>query len=339
MNALPFVIGQWVSGSRFYGRAALLAALAPAGPHRAWVVGLRRAGKTSLLKQLEHLALAGPAPVLPLFWDLQGVDGPRELALSFADALLEAEEQLAPLGLCPAELAEGEVFGALATLASALARRGGELLLLLDEAEELVALERTAPGTVDRLWQALAAPSARLVLASSPRLAELAASDPAAAWLAELEGPFLLGPLAPAEARALLRQDQSPPSARPGFEAAAIEALRSACGDHPMLLQMLGKRCSELGDAARAIAALEAERTVDHLFAVDVALLAAPERELLAELARGAAAPADDPRAPRLLALGLLRGGARLALASRLFAAWLARWAPAAEPQPNLSRP
>ena len=333
MKTPPFVIGQWVSGSRFYGRSALLAALCAPTLERAWVVGLRRAGKTSLLKQLEHLAESGTAPVLPLFWDLQGVDGLCELGLSFADALLEGEETCARLGLDADEVTDEDAAASLAKLTAALAARGAGLLLLLDEAEEMVALERAAPGTAARLLASLAVPGARVVVASSPRLADLATMDPAAAFMEGFDGPFTVGPLAPEEARALLTLEQAPAGARPGFDAATVEALRTASGDHPMLLQMLGKRCFELGDAAAAIAHLEADRTLDHLFKVDLDLLTAAERELLAALARGTAFACDDPGAARLFALGLVtsNGSSRLDLPNQLLAGWLLRTT-AAEP-------
>lgn len=347
MSAIPFVIGQWVSGERFYGRCELLARLGGSGASgasgagRSWVVGLRRTGKTSLLKQLERLAAGSPRPVLPLLWDLQGVDGPRELALSLADALLEAEEPLERWEihrdeLNPGELELDDAASGLGRLAAALARRGAELLLLLDEAEELVAVERGSPGTAAGLWQALAPESApesgaqtgvRIVLASSPRLEERSETDPAATWVRSFGDPIYLGPLTPDAARALVRQDQLPSSARPTFDTATVEALCQAGGGHPMLLQMLAKRCFELGDAERAIAQLEADRTVDHLFTVDLELLTAAERERLRALARGTALAAGAPHTARLCALGWLMSTPEgmLRFASRLLASWFAR--------------
>jgi hypothetical protein len=102
----------------------------------------------------------------------------------------------------------------------------------------------------------------------------------------------------------------------------------AAGGNHPMLLQLLGRRCLELGSAAAAIEGVAAERTLDHLFAVDLDLLAPGERAALRAAARDGGRVAlelADPSLQRLRALGLLRedGEGRLELTSRLLSDWL----------------
>ncbi|MGB6361252.1 MAG: hypothetical protein WBG64_01150, partial [Thermoanaerobaculia bacterium] len=67
---VPYVVGQWVRGNRFYGRAAQLAEILEGPRDSFWLLGTRRVGKTSLLKQLEQLAVESPERgYLPLFWD------------------------------------------------------------------------------------------------------------------------------------------------------------------------------------------------------------------------------------------------------------------------------
>jgi hypothetical protein len=315
-----FVIGQWVRGARFFGRKAEIADLL-GDPHGCWVwiAGLRRIGKTSLLKQLDHLAGAD-AGCLPLFWDLQGVGGAEELALTFTDALLDAEEALARLGIAPAEIADledADVFAALGKLAPALSARGARLFVLCDEADELLALERNVPGLAARLWAALAACGARVVLASSLRLCD--ARDLPWPDLERFAAPRYLGMMTDDEARSLLRQE-------PAFDARAIETLRAGCGNHPMLLQLAAKRCQELGDAEAALRQVAADRSVAHLLAVDFDLLAAGEQRLLRALAAGGAVDGGEPAAERLLRLGLvgLRGaGGGLEIRNRFLASWL----------------
>jgi len=327
ISASPFVIGQWVRGERFFGRAAEIADLL-GDPHGrwAWIAGLRRIGKTSLLRQLEHLAGA-EAGCLPLFWDLQGVGGAEELALTFTDALLDAGEALARLRIAPAEIEDADVFAALGKLAPVLAERRAGLFVLCDEADELLALERNAPGLAARLWEALAARGARVVLASSLRLCD--ARDLPPSVLAPFAAPRYLGELTGDEARALLGQE-------PAFDARTIETLRAGCGDHPMLLQLTAKLCQELGDAEAALLQMAADRSVEHLLAVDFDLLASEEQRLLRALAAGGAVPGAEPAAGRLLRLGLvLRGtGGGLAIRNRFLAAWLrSSWKPSCSAQ------
>jgi hypothetical protein len=323
VSAGAFVIGQWVCGARFFGRQAEIAdLLGDRNGGWAWIAGLRRIGKTSLLKQLDHLA-GMDAGCLPLFWDLQGVGGPEELALTFTDALLDAEEALARLGTAPAEIEDGDVFAALARLAPVLTKRSARLFVLCDEADELLALERGAPGLAARLWEALAgfgACGARVVLASSLRLCD--ARDLRKGALEPFGAPRYLGVMTGAEARALLRQE-------PAFDARTVETLRAGCGDHPMLLQLAAKRCQELGDAEAALRQAAADRSIEHLLAVDFDLLASEEQRLLRALAVGGAvsgAAEDEPAAGRLLRLGLvaLRGtGGELEIRNRFLASWL----------------
>ena len=78
----PYVVGQWVRGERFYGRSALIDEILDGPRNSLWVLGTRRIGKTSLLKQLEHLTSTERREYLPIFWDFQGADDPQELDLS-----------------------------------------------------------------------------------------------------------------------------------------------------------------------------------------------------------------------------------------------------------------
>lgn len=344
--AVPFVIGQWVCGPRFYGRAAEIAALRGARRRWQWIAGLRRIGKTSLLKQLDHLLGAAGAgdprssPAgrsLPLFWDLQGAASREELHLSFGDALLDAEEALSRLGVALPEVEDDDLFAALAKLGRAVASRGTELVLLCDEADALLPLDHAAPGLVEELWRAVEAIGpARVILASSVRLQDAAAAEAGAgtaSLLARFAPPTVLGVLRDDEARALLRQSQLPAAARPACDDDEVETLRERCGNHPMLLQIVAKRFQELGDLEEASRQVAADRAVQHLFAVDFDLLRPAERRVLRELAlAGWESPlrggdrGDRAECARLADLGLIHddGAGGLAIPNRFLAAWLA---------------
>jgi hypothetical protein len=325
--AVPFVIGQWVCGPRFYGREAEITGLLGDPRRWLWVAGLRRIGKTSLLKQLDYLeGLAGSdtGRTLPLFWDLQGVGGAEELGLTFTDALLDAEELLAGQGISLEEVEDGDVFASLEKLARALRRRGTGLLLLCDEADELMPLHRAVPGLVARLWQAVAGfEPARVVLASSLRLYDATAEN-GVEGMERFAAPRYLGVMTDPEARALLRQSQLPASAQPPFDDAAVETIREQCGNHPMLLQIVAKRYHELGDLKKAFLQVETDRAVQHLLAVDFDLLLPAERQILQSLAAGNGV-SDEPGVQRLLRLGLIRqdGARRLTIPNRFLASWL----------------
>ena len=325
-GAVPFVIGQWVCGAKFYGRSDLLAQLRE-GPRRwCWIAGLRRIGKTSLLKELDFRASREARPCLSLFWDFQGIDCAEDLALSFCDALLDAEESLERLGIPLGSVEDPHLPSALEKLRTALERRSAELLLLLDEMDEGVPLEGSRPGLGAELWQRLAGfEGLRVVAASSVALADRAAREGSARRLVEpFREPRLLGALDRDDARSLLLQDHLPEPSGPCLGNPGVETLLDACGDHPMLLQMAGKRCLELGDAEEALRQMEADRSVHHLLAVDFELLSEAERQILRDVAGGGDAPVRG--AQRLVDLGVLRrrpGG--FAIPNHFLASWLRR--------------
>lgn len=330
---IPYVIGQWVNGDRFYGRAALLAELSSTLVPRSWWAGLRRVGKTSLLRELDHRAAHDPQRRRwPLVWDFQGLTTAADLTASFTEALLDAEEVLDGLAAAVPE----DPFSALPELGRRAKERGGEVWVLIDEADALLDLVTVAAPAVAELWDALAAAGLRVVVVSSPRLADVGL-DPRSprfvpGLVETLGAPRWLGPLADDEAADLLRQTRLPVADRPRFEDTEVEGLRQAAGNHPMLLQMLGKRRAELGSVEAALAHVAADRSVANLFAVDFDLLAPAEREFLAT-----GAPREA--AERLVAFGLVAGrGDEVVIRSSLLAAWLASDSAPLLIQPRLAR-
>lgn len=312
---IPYVVGQWVRGDRFYGRLALLRDVLEGGRDRIWVAGMRRVGKTSLLRQLELLAGEAPGgPFVPVVWDLQGSDEPGELDLGLHDALLDVEARLSEAGV---ELpAPGPAAETIAGLASALGERGRRLLLLCDEAEDLFALLRRSKELAASLESALTARESRVVLASSVRLFGRAgpvelAEKMGTGLLEAFGAPVWLGPLDADEARALLRQDRLPAERRPVLAEAALDLLTDRCGGHPFLLQIAAKRTVELGDAGEACEKLTSDQTVTRLCATDLGLLEEADREMVADIAAAIRRDGayDSDRLARLRGLGLVREG------------------------------
>lgn len=319
------MVGQWVRGSSFYGRTRELDELLARDRGSTWVCGLRRVGKTSLLRQLE--LLAGEGGRLPLFWDLQGVDDGTELALGFADALLDANEALTALGIDVPDVQTGDLVTGVGQLLAALEARRVRLLLLCDEADELVSLAESHSDLVSALCSALLASTATVVLACSPRGVARAGHVEAGGLFASLEAPLVLGTLTDDEARQLVRQTRLSAGSRPGFDEPTVEAIRARCGNHPMLLQLVGRRCLEIGDVDEACRQVTADRTLDHLFAVDLGLLTGDERDLVNAAARDGDVRGDDAALRRLLDLGLLRcdGAGPVEIGNGFLAAWLRR--------------
>src|SRR5512136_1457771 len=85
----PFIAGSWVRGDDFFGRADLIREVLDGDRHSVWVLGGRRLGKTSLLKEVEHrVQRSRETAFVALYWDLQGSGDARGLA----DTLLSSVE-------------------------------------------------------------------------------------------------------------------------------------------------------------------------------------------------------------------------------------------------------
>ncbi len=345
MPTNPFIVGQWVRGESFYGRDELIREILDGPRDGIWLLGTRRVGKTSLLKQLEHLTARPDSGYFPLFWDLQGAENRSELSNDFEDALLDVEDRLRRLDLAVEEIRGLDLFACLGRLRRKLRSKRLKLLLLCDEVEELIRLGDKEPALLRKLRHALlSAEGVRSVLASSVRLWALAERrEDTSPFLHGFLPPLYIRRLSPAAARSLIRQDRLPAAQRPGFQPPVVKAIRRRCDHHPQLIQQVAMRCLELGDLEAACEDVAADATVGHLFAVDFDTLNRAERRILRSVVRSGPATSaalggrlEISRAAlgggltRLESLGLLCRDpeGRVAVANRFFHRWLKEQAP-----------
>ena len=339
---VPYVVGQWVRRENFYGRTAIINEVLAGNRNWLWLLGTRRIGKTSVLKQLEHLALSTPdLGFLPVFWDLQGADRPEELHLDFADALLDAEDRLEDVGIPLTDVRSDDCFESLGRLRRKLISKNLRLLLLCDEVEELIQLHRKDPSLLRKLRRSLhSRDGIRSVLASSSRLWQLAYTDEdTSPFLDGFTPPLAIGPLDDEAARDLIRQTQLPETAHPGFSPDEVERILQQCGNHPYQIQLLCRRTLDRGNLDEAIEEVAHDRAVGFFFSVDHELRSDTERAILGFLAeKNGASPeeissnTEDPSdavttsLSALHELGLIKKDVedRYQIASRFFKRWLA---------------
>lgn len=338
---VPYVVGQWVRGERFYGRTALVAELLHGQRDLVWLLGTRRVGKTSLLKQVELVSGSVPNPLyFALYWDFQGVDTPAELHLNFADALLDAEENLQRIGIRVEDVRADDLFVSLDLLRRQLRARGLNLLLLCDEVEELLGLQREDPSLLRKLRHALQSHDGiRTVLASTIRLWALAdQADDTSPFLHGFTPPLYMDRLTDQEARALVRQAHLRPEDQPQLEDEVVAAILRQCDNHPYLLQLVSKRYVESQNLTEAIEQVATDRMVAYFFSVDHDMLSPDEQRIVQAIADRPGATREtiferlslgadlaDGSLRQLANLGFLRrddhGG--YALASYFFQRWL----------------
>jgi hypothetical protein len=331
----PFIAGSWVRGDNFFGRKTQLAEVLEGERDALWVVGGRRVGKTSLLKELEYrVQLSTQTPWAPLYWDLEGSRDARGLAEGLLGSVEDSESFRRATRVSVDEFEGLSVADLLMAVTRRTVRSGWRLLLLIDEAEELLTVAQDDPGVLPRLRRIFQRGSdVRAVLTSTRRLARLdqAADIATSPFLQGFAPPLYLTPLAPDEARELL--------ARGGFARDDVELIlaRSAC--HPFLLQLIASRLFETPDARAVLEQVAADEMVANFFAVDFQTLEAPERVLLEEVAResgsdaASLAPATrlsgDALETHLLGLRhmgyLVQQGGRYSISNSFFERWLRR--------------
>ena len=341
MARIPFVVGQWVRGDLFYGRTAQIEEILDGPRNCLWLLGTRRIGKTSLLKQLEHLASTSTDPsYLPVFWDFQGADTPAELHRNFADALFDAEERLARIGIGLEEVVAEDMFVSIERLRRRLRAEKLRLLLLCDECEELIALNRDEPSLLRKLRHTMQSrEDIRTVLASTIRLWALAdQKGDTSPFLHGFTPPVYIERMNDDEARSLIRQSHLSPDRRPRITDDVVEAIRAHCDNHPYLVQLVCKRYLECDSLEEAIEQVATDRMVSYFFAVDFDMLNDEESRIVRFIARQAGSAIDaigdrvgvDVNAlggalRRLENLGFVRQDAdhRFELANAFFRRWL----------------
>jgi DNA-binding winged helix-turn-helix (wHTH) protein len=337
----PYIVGQWVRGDRFYGRTAQIAEILDGHRNCIWLLGTRRIGKTSLLKQIELIAeTSGEARFLPIFWDFQGADTPEELYLNFTDALLDAEERLGHIGIELQDVEADDLFVSLDQLRRRLRQEKLGLLLLCDEVEELIKLQQKDPSLLRKLRHALQSrEDIRTVLASTVRLWALAEQqDDTSPFLHGFAPPLYIERFSDAEARALVEQTQLGPAERPQYQDGVVDAIREYCDNHPYLIQLVCKRYLETGSLDEAIAQVTTDRMVSYFFSVDFEMLSGAEREIVRSIARQPMAAGELNREAlaldsdalegtlrHLQNLGFIRGDGerRYVIANYFFRRWL----------------
>ena len=300
-----------------------------------WVVGARRLGKTSLLKELEYRALQNPqTPFVPLYWDLQGSADARGLADGLLGSVEDSEAFRRATGIAVEDLEGHSVADMLTTLVRRTVRSGWRLLLLVDEAEEFLTVARTDAAVLPRLRRVFQKGNeVRTVLTATRRLAQI--DDlPDVATSPFLQGfipPLYLTPLQADEAKALL--------ARGRFGEEDQAQIQERTANHPFLLQLIASRLFESRDLAATLDQVAADEMVANFFSVDFQTLDARERALiepvarsgeqtLDELARAASLPREtaDSLLFGLRMMGYLSlGDGRYRIGNWFFERWLRR--------------
>lgn len=288
----PYSVGRWLRGPDHYGREQLLEYLISAEDPAIWVVGTRRMGKTSMLRQLEWLLTRQEgASAVPLFWDLQGSETKDDFDYELFLAVEDEMPRFQAYGVDVSALYNQDAIQILRTLQRALRVHGKHLLLLIDEAEAWISLARNDYQALARLRKAFQNGGMRTIMTSTKLLMQL--NDLTRNWLTS---PFLFGftlvnlwNLEPEASVSLVMQEQS--NTPVNVERERIDEILRHSHRHPYLVQTLCYRLFEEKQGRGSLRAIrEEDLQADHLlagfFEVDFKCLAPTERQILLTVAR-----------------------------------------------------
>ena len=288
---IPYVVGAWVRGQHHYGRQRLVNYLLTVSDSATWLVGTRRMGKTSLLRQLEYVTTTHESDYIPLIWDLQGCEDPESLSVELEYSINEVRPRFDALGIDAGIAPGSDAVAILRTLSRNADWAGKRLLLLVDEAEALLNVAEQNPGWLAMFRKVLQEGNLRSIITSTKQLARLNVTN--AGWTTS---PFLFGfnlanlwQLDREPSLALIRQRKS--SAHVYVPDDIANDILSHTNGHPYLIQYLCQRLfcvdGEGRPALRAIA--DEDLNPDHIlagfFQIDFQYLTEIERRLLLNVA------------------------------------------------------
>lgn len=274
----PFVIGQWVRGEKFFGREDLMAELLEGSRTAVWVAGLRRMGKTSLLREIERRVLQNArSPYLPVYWDMEGASDDATLRESLLAALDETSGRFA----AETDWEKTSTPELLRKIQQAARLQQKTLLLLCDEVEALLAVAQDDPHVLARLRRVMqGSERMRCLITATRRLTRLETLDATetSPFLHGFTPPLYLPPLRENECQALLRQG--------GFSEPLQAELYRLSGGHPFLIQVLAKRMLEFDDLQEAFSSMQHDDALLNFFRVDYQTLQPVEQALLRRCAQ-----------------------------------------------------
>ena len=289
----PYIVGRWLRGSDHYGRHKLIDHLLNAEDQATWLVGTRRMGKTSLLRQLEWTVENDPdSRYVPLFWDLQACESAADLAYELFISVEDETDRFQALGVDIPSLETMDVNRILRVLQRTVSGQGKHLLLLIDEAEGLINVARTDNRELARLRRSLQQGEHRTILTATKQLIQL--NELMRDWLTS---PFLFGfnlvnlwSLDMEATQSLIRQAQGEIGVQ--VDLGVMQDVIEVTNCHPYLTQYLCHRLfvSDTEETGYLQPVETADLQADHLLAgflqIDYDHLSPTERQILLAVSR-----------------------------------------------------
>jgi len=211
----PFQCTSPVIGNDFYGREKILSGILNNNQlNHVWVIGARRSGKTSLLKQLQFIVNNSDFYLknyIPVFWDMQGIFDITGLKERLINGLWENCDIFNKFGISLDEF-ENERYD-LESILGKISRfiiksKNPQVLFLCDEVEALVNISKKSAHILSILRYHFQNNWNKTVIISTGALWNLKESgQKESVFLSGFAPPtYALGPLSPKDSLSLIRK-------------------------------------------------------------------------------------------------------------------------------------
>ena len=332
----PFIAGNWVRGENFFGRTGLLQEILEGTNKYLWVAGTRRFGKTSLLKQIEFMTTQPEynGRYISLFWNMQGAANLGGLIESLLESFEDAEERFENIGIKIDDL-EGKTISEIIRLLKRHARQENlTLLLLCDECEELINIEKENPETMPKLRRIFQQGENMVtVISATKRLSRLERSSHPET------SPFLHGFIPPLYLKSLEDTEAERLIGRGEFDPPLVREIMTKCNNHPYLIQLFCKRLFDNRNLELVIHEMIDDDMIAHFFKVDFDYLEDQEKIILWHILSAEQISPEDLQKKTgirfdnlakllygLIQLGYLwRGNGEVRISNYFFEKWLKR--------------
>lgn len=276
----PFSAGRWVVGDSFFGRMELIDRINHSSELCDWVIGQRRVGKTSFLRQMEWLSNQPGTNRFGLFWDIQGSFNADGLTESLLDAIEDSQDEYPEIWEQISFTTEPNPtsHGILKQLGRSLAAKGLKFVILIDEAEEFMAIGKNDPSQLSKLRKIFQnTRQLHTIICSTPKLEHfhktiLVETSP---LLHGFHSRYL-GTFSLQETTALLREGD--------ISQKIIEAIHENTGGNPFETQLLAKHYFEQNDFEKVCTEIELNPSLIQVLEVNFELLSADEQNLVKDI-------------------------------------------------------
>jgi len=237
---MSFFNHRWVRGEHFWGRQEIISTLHKRLDKFTWILGNRRVGKTSLLRQIEYLCNRDKWGYTPLYLDFQGAGDDEGLKMAFLEAFDEQEGCVEALGLDLDDLENRSLSSFLFQIKRNLKRSDLNILFLIDEAEELVDISHSHPQVLSILRKFFHDhDKIGVFLTSSYVLHEVKEPSRTSQFIQEFLPPVRLFPFTKTEAIQFLQEK--------GLTQEDSQQIYQTSLGNPYLIQNLGEKTLEKG--------------------------------------------------------------------------------------------